>query len=943
MNTHHGVFVGRNRELAELSNISAKTAAGESWLVLVDGEPGMGKTALVRHFSRQLEGFTRLDATADPHEVDLPGAVLGQVLDQVGPERRRPFPLLLAGDFQNATSFGAGGQLIGLLGDLEKQQPVLIVVDDVQWMDELSLHALLFALRRLRMDRVMVVMTVRTGEGDAREADLRSFARRYERVAQIHVQGLTRTEIADLTVAMLGSKLPDSAVLDTLRATTGGRALYVCMLLAEVPLERLGQVDALLAAPSLIAVVRDALVALPPPARALAEALAVLDARVPLHVAAGLIGLTEAAAATRALEPLLRAGLVEWRPKEAATPVAIRHSLQRDAIYAQLSPARRRWLHTGAAAVVSGSAVWLHRVTAAAGAPDPRLAEQLEAVAADESDRGRHAIAGTHLRWAADLSPARGDRERLLVLAYFAFMRAGQGSRMLSLYQDLEACSPGILRDTALASAMSYGGHAEALDLARRVRRALTADPHPEQLAGYVGYSIPAVFLVWGDARAARELCHWLLALRRLGGEPLSATRGVLAWATLALAGPRAALSAIAEETAVDGFAMGADNAQLIAVRGSIEALDGQLSQALTDLQAAQQHAREGRPIIIGRRMWAYTRWVYFLTGRWDVSPLSAADAPATAGSNTWYDDPFEHLCRIWVPAARGDWSHAERQLDLIRRASLPQAGGGEHLCASIGRAVIAQARGDHDEMYRALERLRDSPPTSHDHAQTARWWLPLLAEAEIGTGRLAAADATLQRLGDTGDVPYLYLQTSRLRGQLTERLNDPGRALEIYRTAAESAITRDDAPFHRAMLDLAYGRLLRLTGQRRRAGHYLQSAAATLAVLGAAPVLQRCRKELATCGLHAPRQRTLYATRLTEREREIAQLIGMGKTNGEISAELFVSIKTVEYHLANIYLKLNISGRRELRNLIQAEQQPERLRGVGLSQDRSPRPDTPG
>ncbi|MFI6661236.1 hypothetical protein ACIBL8_37525 [Streptomyces sp. NPDC050523] len=101
-------------------------------------------------------------------------------------------------------------------------------------------------------------------------------------------------------------------------------------------------------------------------------------------------------------------------------------------IYAQLSPARRQRLHTGAAAVVSGSAVWLHLVAAAAGAPDPYLAEQLEAVAADEADRGQHAIAGRHLRWAADLSPARDDRERRVVLAYFAFMRAGQGSRMLS-------------------------------------------------------------------------------------------------------------------------------------------------------------------------------------------------------------------------------------------------------------------------------------------------------------------------------------------------------------------------------------------------------------------------------------------------------------------------------------------------------------------------------
>jgi DNA-binding CsgD family transcriptional regulator len=195
-----------------------------------------------------------------------------------------------------------------------------------------------------------------------------------------------------------------------------------------------------------------------------------------------------------------------------------------------------------------------------------------------------------------------------------------------------------------------------------------------------------------------------------------------------------------------------------------------------------------------------------------------------------------------------------------------------------------------------------------------------MLAEAEIGTERLAAADETLKRLGDVDDVPYLYLQVARLRGWLAERRDDAPGAMEIYEAAAGSAVTTDDAPFYRAMLNLAYGRLLRTTGQRHLATKQLQSASDACAVLGAVPLLRQCTEELALGDMHTPRQRRRYTTRLSDREREIAQFVGLGKTNREISAELFISAKTVEYHLANIYLKLNMTGRRELRDLIQRD-----------------------
>jgi len=567
--------------------------------------------------------------------------------------------------------------------------------------------------------------------------------------------------------------------------------------------------------------------------------------------------------------------------------------------------------------VVGGSAAWAHRVAAAAGAADPDLADELESAAAEEYGRAQYAVAARYLRWAADLSPTRDVSERRLVRSFLYVQAANQIRRLVELRAELEACSPGTLRDLALVAARSTAGEA-ALETAHRVWRALPAEPDPRELAGFVGPTLPAVFLVWGDPSTASEICRWVLAVEGLGVERISGTRGLLAWATLVTAGPRAALRII-EETGTGADEIRPDNVQLIAVRGSLRVLDGELADGLADLHIALRYAREGRPIVIGRRVWAFTRWAGFLAGRWDESLLSPADAGRDAGSSlAWYDLPYEHLSRIWVLTARGDWGEARRHLDLIRKAALAVPGAEEHFCAAIARAVIAQGRGGHQEMHEALRPLRDSPATSFDHALTARWWLPLLAEAEIGTGRLDDAEETLRRLGDVDDVPYLRAQVVRLRASLAERRGDLAAALAVCEQAATVASGPDDAQVYRAQLLPEYGRLLRTAGHRRHAAERLHAAHAIFAGLGAAPFVDQCTEELARAGLHAPRQRTTYTSKLTDREREIANLIAMGKTNREISAELFVSAKTVEYHLANIYLKLNLSGRRELRDLVQ-------------------------
>jgi ATP/maltotriose-dependent transcriptional regulator MalT len=283
-----------------------------------------------------------------------------------------------------------------------------------------------------------------------------------------------------------------------------------------------------------------------------------------------------------------------------------------------------------------------------------------------------------------------------------------------------------------------------------------------------------------------------------------------------------------------------------------------------------------------------------------------------------WYDNLFDQFAGMWVPAARGDRDSSRCRLSQITRYAQTSAPGGRYYPA-LGRALVAQANGDYQQMYQALGSTHGEPVDLLERAQTAPWWLPLLAEAEIGVGRFAQARETLTRLGDIEDAPYLHLQAARLRAWMAERQGDTQAALHGYEQTAEWAATAEDTPLYRAMLDLSHGRLLRAVGQRRRATERLQSACTTFSGLGATPYLIRCAEELARCGQQVPRQRTGYTQRLTDREREVVHFAGMGKTNREIAEELVVSTKTVEYHLGNVYLKLAISGRRELRDLVQA------------------------
>ena len=349
-----------------------------------------------------------------------------------------------------------GARLLEVVGEQQAAGPVAILIDDLQWADRKSVEALTFMLRRLSVDPVLAMVIYR-GTGDRLDETaqrmLVSVENRLHDIAGRAAAGRGRGAGGRAHGGTAGRRGRPAAVQGHRRAS----AVPAHGAERGVRLRSAGARAAALPR-SLAAAIGDHLRVLPPETRAILEMLAVLNLRMPL---AQLGQAAQVGSPSAAIEPAVASGLVDWWPEEPTCPVEIRHLLVRDAIYAAITATRRRVLHARAAAVVSESASWEHRV-AALDRPDEDLAAELERLAGEEAAGGRLALAATHLQWASDISPARADRERRLLTAALHLMLAEE-SRGLALREAVEAASPSPLRSCVLGTmAFSSGQLAEA-------------------------------------------------------------------------------------------------------------------------------------------------------------------------------------------------------------------------------------------------------------------------------------------------------------------------------------------------------------------------------------------------------------------------------------------------------------------------------------------------
>ncbi|WP_033821478.1 AAA family ATPase, partial [Kitasatospora sp. MBT63] len=899
MDSAYTEFVGRAAELAVVAGCAAKAADGVPWLVVVQGEAGIGKTALVRKTVAALDDFSPWWAVCDPAEQDYRFGAVEQLLRRIPRADLQDYPLLSRIP-EGAPPVEVGAQLLRLLGTLEERRPVVLVVDDIQWIDEASMGTLRFLVRRWWSERVLLVATSRTGSRgtlpDRARAGEKTASERLiagvEHATTVTLRGLDRAEVFALARAT-GSEGLTTRAAERLRAHTGGHPLYVRSLLTQVPADDLTDPQSTLPVPeSLAATVRQILAGLDESSRGLVEALAVLDTQVPLAVAAEVAGIADAATA---LGAALASGLVEWWPEAATTLLQLRHNLQRDAVYETITPPRRRHLHASAARLVDVNASWAHRV-AATDRSDAALADELQTEAERQAAAGQGARAATFLLWAADLSESRPVQEQRLLAAVTQLLQVSDYARGFALEDAVSQCTPSAARSGVLGRlAFGRGSFSVAKDLLTQAVAQADAGGDTETAA--LSLLWLGGVLVW-QSRGAEALPALRRALELGPPDPQFVGYAEYLWVLASewIDGPRPTLQGF--EARHPGLSQDAEmvpvpDSVLLRARSIACGAMGYLHRATQDLVTLTRRQRDGQVVDVRATDYFMLASHQYWSGRWEEALVSAERALGLAATNGPLSGraPGQAVAAM-VAAGQGRWDAAEEHCEASREAARSSAVFSDSIYPAMAAAVVAQARDDLDGMFRALQPVHEGPQTGSMFS----WrliWLPLFAQAQIGVGELDRASGTLAQIRAL-DVPSLQVGIRWLEGLLAEGHRDPEAAERWYREGIGLPAAADDMPLHRAFVEHACGRVLVARGRTQAAADHLQAARGRYDALGAAPFSQRAEQEMAGIGTSdAVRSPLGVLTRLTERERAVTHLAAQGLTNQEIAKELYVSAKT--------------------------------------------------
>jgi DNA-binding CsgD family transcriptional regulator len=938
-------FVGRRAELAVLHARLAAAVRVEPSVVSVEGPPGIGKTALVDRFLAEANagathaaaaepgpGLRVLRVSGDETETLLSYGVVEQFARAAGPAGRPLAPPDATADFP-ATDPGkiepgplddpvtVGTRILRMLDALGRDGALVLVLDDAHWADLPSLRALIFALRRLVADQLLAVVVTRDDAVPLLPDSLRRLVTGH-RGTVLRLAGLGEDDLRDLAV-LLGVDGPAATAraAHTLRAATGGSPLHARALLEEFPGRQWGSGSEAVPAPrSFRVLVADRCRGTGPATLALLEAAAVLGSGAELSVAARL---AEVADPLAALDEAAKLDLLVPAERPGRRPVAFPHPLVRAAVYDGIGPARCAALHTAAArsAAADGDVVGAlrHRVAAATG-PDADLAADLAAVAQHEAQRHAWPAAAAHLVQAARLDPDRDRAQQRLLGGVNWMLLTGDVAQAGTFADEVGGFPPGPLRDSVLGFLARARGDPAAAGELLGSAWARCAPGAGDEAGSAVGPEVAATIALqnavhrYGRLDGAGTVAWSRRALALAGPDTPTnhAARTYLAYG-LAYTGAAAEAYAASEGAAERPDAPAYAWLQPRSARGLLRLVDDDLDGARDDLASAAAGASALGVSATASFCLAYLARAEYFAGAWDDAVVHADRAVAVA---TEADLDFVSAMALavaaLVPAARGDRAGAEA---LLREASRP--GDYERSVASVGlaRARLAEARADPEGVLAALEPLRALPFRDAVDEPGFWAWPDLYAEALVALGRVADADVMLvpheERAAARGrSSPIARL--ARARGRVEAAAGRP-EAAEAAFDRALAALDRVSLPFERARVELAAGAFLRRAGRRRRAVALLETAHQRFRVLGAAPYAERCVSELAASGLHPADRGDRYRAGLTSQELVVARLAAAGRSNREVAGELVVSVKTVEFHLRNVFHKLGVTSRREL------------------------------
>lgn len=910
------MLVGRESERRAIGSLLAAARVGESGVLVLRGEPGIGKTALLAEAERSDGGMRVLRAQGVESEQFVPFSGLHQllrpvlgVLDEIpGAQAGHLAAALLLGPGAQPppSRFAVGAATLSLLCRAAEDAPLAVLVDDAHLLDAPSAEALVFAARRLVADPVAVLVGVRTGEPGAAA---------WDGLPGLAVVGLDLPATAALLAHAGAGPLPDDRVGRLHQATAGNP-------LALLELGARGAAVDVAPAGAPVAVSEQLSRAFLGRVRELGPAV-----RTGLLVAAAdgasLAVVLAACAALGVPDPGLGsaedAGLITL----AGDRVTFRHPLVRSAVYGSADPAVRRAVHRAVAAVLPRSETdrlaW--HLSESAVAPDEDTAATLDRVGAQASARGAYALAASTHERAAELTSAASRRAGRLAAAGEAAWLAGLTDRSVTLLdRALAAEPPPLLRaqiqerrgavetrcgslDDALATFLDAADAVRGTDPDTAVR--LLADAvHVAFYLGAPGAAMrasEAIDVLTVDARDADTRALGLIA---------SGMALVLSGAGEAgVARLRAAAYALVTP---DGGVPGADRFRLpLRIQGALWLRDaGDLRHVVGEAidRLREQAALGSLPYLL-----MHLARDAATTDRWDDAEAAYLEAVRLAHE-------AGHTTELAVALAGLACLHARRgqETDCLRAVTAAEGLADRHhirlatFWAAFARGDLAAGAGRTEEAARHYESLlaQLAGRGLRDPDQSCA---PELVETWVHLGRPADARSLAERFADAAAAkgqPWSGARAERALG-LTADDGEPHfrAALELHARTADR--------YEDARTGLAFGAWLRRARRRTEARPLLRAALATFEALGATPWADVAAHELGATGETATRRPAVATDRLTPQERQIAAMLASGRTTRETAAALFLSPKTVEYHLRHVYQKLGVRSRTELAGVL--------------------------
>ncbi|MFJ9445771.1 ATP-binding protein [Kitasatospora sp. NPDC101235] len=913
------MLYGREGEQAAVDGLLDAARAGRSEVLLLRGEAGIGKTALLDDaVARAGEAFRVIRAAGVEYEAELPYAgltlLLAPGLDRLdalpGPQRRALEAAFGLSDDGPAVGEGRVDRLLvglatlGLLSELAADQPLLCVVDDVQWLDRASLDALLLAARRLQAEGVALLLAARTG-GAAGAGVGGGPAERPLGLPERQVTGLSEADATRLLTRRIGPDLP-AAVRDRLLAEAAGNPLA----LTELPVAAGAQTPASGGLPltsRLLIAFHGQVTGLPAATQTLllvaaAEESGALDVVLP---AAAALGVT-----AEHLTPAEESGLVTVT---ADRRIAFRHPLLRSAILQRAPHHQKVTSHQFIARALPDGDRRTWHLALAATAPDAGLADALERTAVRAERRGGHGGAAAYER-AARLTPDRDSATRRLVLAAEAATEEGELARAEALADEAAGRTDDVLAhallDQVRATAHFWRG---AYPTAHRLLLdAAGTDIDPTYATRMLLQAFHAAWYAGEEPVAA--VLDRLAVLPLPDGDPLAPLARHLPAAVLpALGRPAGPLPPVREAAAAARRAGAESPVDLIQLCGATLVLgrDEETAELAAELVA---EARAKGTVGVMPTLQFFLAEAELFHGRHRDAELTATEGLGLArdtGQHQWVSQLTALLAYLAALDGRTDRCAelAATALATTGPQSAAPAAGLAWVQWALALLDLGQGRaGD------AADRLHTLTTGPHRHHISATRAVPDLVEAAVRLGtpeRAAEPYERFARWAAAADRPWA--EALRLRCQA---LLGPD---ELAETAYRTALTRHATahrPFEQARTALLYGEWLRRTRRRTDARPHLRAALETFDRLAAHPWAARARTELSATGTPAPTPATPAGTPqspLTPQELQIARLAAQGLTNRDIAAQLFLSPRTVAHHLYKAYPKLNITSRTEL------------------------------